>query len=226
MKRTVKSKRNMKKKDVVYRSMMDLTPFMIKISNSASIFTATTQYLGRYNQMHPIFGLTGGTNTGIGGLYSWVSTASVSNSTGIYFSFLPIKLKLDFWVTNLETASQIRCNIIEIPYNLTSTTSSNYAIDLTTQSARSVVCGVAISGTSNKQIKLSSKIARINGLNDSQYKADSSWVQTRNGVGSKFSSYYFQFIRSDGQNFVNGVDINYTIEYYCQPIQRNAVLID
>ena len=223
MKRKNNGKRNTVKKTPIFKSLMDYTPFIVKTTNYATVFTAVTDYLGRYNHLHPYFGLTGVQAQAVSGLNGKICDSGGSSTVGTHYGFFVDKVKVTLDVVNNETVP-IVCGIFFVPFNLVSLIGTNTNQDFGCHYTRKLVLGAAANYNSKGRMVDSVEIAKLNGISKQGYLGDNDWMSTQVGVGSKYSNLQMQFIRLDGSAFAAGVDIYSTMEYYCRPTMKNLVL--
>jgi hypothetical protein len=200
----------------------DLTEFSVKTSEQQSVFTAITIFLGRYHRFHAKFGISTGVPSSIVGWNSLMTDPAGSSTVGLYYLATPLKALVTLTVSNLDGASVI-CSLIDVPFNMAGLITNNYAADLTSGSRKKGVCGPAGSFKSTLTLSSVFDIAKQNGVSPINLN-NQEWAQSRDTLGSRYSSFYMQFLRADNAVFTNGVDVVCTVDYIYKPIQLNKVL--
>ncbi len=208
------------KKVIPKNPLRDLTPVLISCAEDGVIFTGTTLYLGRYQNAHPYFSLSGSAAPVTKGLKTLFST---STTTGLYVTFVPVKAKIRATFENLD-ASACQAMIVEVPNQMYSTFVTNYAEDLKLVCSKMDTLSKAGVAGSVKTLELVSDLCELNGMSLQQMLAEANFQCTYSALGSSKSSFYYQFKKLDGSVFTVGVACNIVIEYVCYPKQVNVTL--
>ncbi len=211
------------RKTPIFRSLMDDTPFIVKSTNYAQIFTTLIDYLGRFNHLHPYFGITAAIAQSVDGLNGKICNSGGSSTVGTHYGFFVEKCKVTLDVINNETVP-IVAGMFFVPFNLCSLIGTDTAQDFGCHYTRKLVLGAAANYNSKGRMIDTVDISKLNGITKQGYLGDNDWMSTQQAVGSKYSNLQMQFIRLDGSAFATGVDIYTTMEYYCRPTMRNLVL--
>jgi hypothetical protein len=217
--------KNSDKKLIIGKSVLDYTPFVIRSNWSATVFTSATQYLGRYQQLHPIYGPGGATNDGIGGLYSYVCASGGSSTQGLYYNFIVMKAKITLKLTNFETGL-VKCTITKLPFNMIGLFTTNLAVDVTCNASKSLALGPAGGYMATGTMVCDVDTPQLNNLTPQQMGSSLDWAASRNANGTYYSAVYYQFLRADNANFGTGLNVDSVIEYVCVPKCRNMILND
>jgi hypothetical protein len=210
------------KRQLIYYNPQDLTEFSIRTSEQQSIFTAITIFLGRYHRFHAKYGISTGVPSSIVGWNSLMSDPAGSSTVGMYYLATPLKAKVSVTVSNLDTASCI-CSLIDVPFNMAGLITNNYAADLTSGARLTKTCGPGGSFRSTVDLISVFDIAKQNGLKPLNLN-NQEWCQSRDTLGSRYGSFYMQFLRTDGAVFTNGVDVFCSVDYIYKPIQLSKIL--
>jgi hypothetical protein len=228
MKRNNSKKRNSKQivvQKVPKTWLFDYTPFWVRNTSNGTMFTNTTAYLGRYQTLHPSYGIGSSSPSAQYGWRNMICDPAGSTSVGLYYGAYILKVKITVEVENKESVP-VTYSITQIPFNMIGLVTNDQATNFISVCSRKKTLSSAGNAGSKAQLTCIVDIPQMNGLSKQGYLASTGFMATRDTVGTNYTRVYHQALRYDTGNFASGVDLVINCEYLAHPTMKNIILIN